>query len=168
MSARNWRRSDPGDPQLIALYDQHYSRQRPGGQCSRPARDVVLSIPGPRAAAAGWVSLAPQHQAHDWPGTWECMWFRNARPDLYLSSELIREALALTVTEWGPPPPAGMVTFVDVDQVKPKPHPGYCFRVVGFEPVGWTRERGKLVLHLRSGRFPPPIAEPPAQLRMAA
>lgn len=91
-----------------------------------------------------------------------CSAFRNEGAGL--SSELIREACAATVHRYGaPPPPHGMVTFVNVEKVRGKPDPGYCFLRAGFERDGET-QGGLLAFVLRPEKFPPAEAALGAQL----
>jgi hypothetical protein len=56
-----------------------------------------------------------------------------------LSSELIREAVAVTRGIYGDPPPLGMVTFVDADKTRRKRDPGRCYVKAGFKHVGFTK-----------------------------
>jgi hypothetical protein len=58
---------------------------------------------------------------------------------LYLSSDLIREAIAATLAQWREPPALGMVTFVDASKVRRKRDPGRCYRRAGFRHVGFTK-----------------------------
>ena len=66
-------------------------------------------------------------------GAWLCSAFRNERPDLYRSSDLVREAVAATRWRWPSVPDLGMVTFVDERKVRRKRDPGRCFTKAGFE-----------------------------------
>lgn len=146
-----WRLSDKYDPAAVQLADRHYSRQKPGTpQFLRPGYNLAFVSVCGRAVWATWEGRA----RHAWQGAWENTIFRNEGAGL--SSELIVQALAATVAAWGEPPSLGIVTFIDVDAVRSKKDPGFCYRVVGFEPVGWTLERGYLVLQLAPERFPDP------------
>lgn len=153
-----WESAHKYDPRGAALADRHYSRGTVGApQFCPPGRTVVLVVD----ELAVWVSSLQRHVRHAWPGAWVCSLFRNEGAGL--SSELIREAVAATRAIWGAPPPAGMVTFVDVDEVRPKRDPGRCFRRAGFRPAGWTadgRPKGRgpplLVLRLDPSDMPAP------------
>lgn len=144
-----WRVADKYDPTARAIAERHYTRQTPGAaQFLRPGRNHVLVAISGDAAWSTWLGFA----SHAWRGAWENTLFRNEGAGL--SSELILEAVASTVHAWGDPPPLGMITMVDIDAVRRKRDPGRCYRRAGFEPVGWTKERRRLVLQLLPERFP--------------
>jgi hypothetical protein len=131
-----WRLSHRFDPLARPIADRHYNRRAIGSpQFAPPGRCVVLVIPG----AAFWVTSWPfaEYVKHAWPGAWVCSAFRNERPDLYLSSSLIREALSATRFYWSPPQ-LGMITFVDRDKTRHKRDPGRCYRKAGFRECGET------------------------------
>jgi hypothetical protein len=148
-----WRLSDKYDPAAVAIADRHYSRQKPGTpQFLRPGDNFALVAITSDAVWATWSGFAH----HEWAGAWENTHFRNEGAGL--SSELILQAVAATRHAWGEPPPLGMVSMVDLKRVRHKRDPGRCFRRAGFEPVGYTKTRGHLVLQLAPERFP--AAEP--------
>ena len=60
-----------------------------------------------------------------------------------------------------------MVTFVDRDKTKPKKHPGYCYRMAGFEPCGETKG-GLIALQLRPEAMPAPAMPVGAQAGLFA
>lgn len=151
-----WHVSHRCDPVARELADRHYNRQSIGADnFVPPGRCLVLSIPG----HAFWVTSWPfaEYVKHAWAGAWMCSAFRNERPDLYLSSELIREAIAATRCEWPSVPEFGMVTFVDRDKTRPKRDPGRCYRKAGFRPCGETKGGLVALQLLRDGM---PDAEP--------
>jgi len=152
----NWQLSWRADPLARVIADRHYNRQSVGAlDFVPPGRCFVLVIPD----AAFWVSSWPlaEYVKHEWAGAWMCTAFRNERRDLYLSSALIRDALAATRFKWGEPPPLGLVTFVDPTQTKRKRDPGRCFLKAGFKRVGTTK--GRLpALQVLPGDMP--LAEP--------
>jgi hypothetical protein len=82
-----------------------------------------------------------------------------------LSSDLIREAVAVTRWYWPDVPPLGMVTFVDAGKTRRKRDPGRCY-----VRAGWTRlrertkEDGLIVLQLLPGEMPEPCAPLDVQL----
>lgn len=63
-------------------------------------------------------------------------WYRctifHREPGARLASDLISEAVALTEELWGPSPADGWVTWIDPGKVD-SPHPGYCFKLAGWE-----------------------------------
>ena len=150
-----WRLSYRADRVALPLANRHYSRQKPGsGQFVAPGRCVVLT--GLKADAP-WVSLWQRAEFvdHDWPGAWSCSLFRNESG--LLSSDLIRQAVAVTRFAWPDVPPLGMVTFVDATKVRRKRDPGRCFTKAGFRPCGMTKG-GLLAFQLTPEAMPGPEA----------
>ncbi len=78
------------------------------------------------------------------------------------SSDLIREAVAITRQIWGEPPPIGMVTFVDPAKVRKKRDFGRCYRRAGWQPCGATKG-GLLALRIAPEDMPGPLAAPGIQ-----
>jgi hypothetical protein len=151
----NWQLSDRYDPPARRVADRHYNRQNVGSpQFVPPGRCVVLRTPD---ADAVWVTSWPfaEYVKHAWPGAWVCSAFRNEAPDKYLSSDLIREALAATLAVWPEPPDLGMVTFVNRDKTRRKRDPGRCFRKAGFQVCGETKG-GLVALQLLPDSMPDP------------
>lgn len=152
-----WHLTDKGDAEVLAMANRHYPRQtHDSNQFVAPGRSLVLRIGAPLLAY--WVTLEqrPEFTRHAWPGAWICAAFRNEGGGL--SSELIRDAVAATRAEWGDPPEAGMVTFVDEAATggrrSPRHPPGRCFLCAGFAAVGRTKRRGLVALQLPPGAFP--------------
>jgi len=142
-----WRRSHRFDPAACQLADRHYNRRKIGSpQFVPPGRCLVLLIDG----AALWVTSWPiaEYVRHAWPGAWVNSLFRNERPDLYLSSDLIRGAVAISREHFGAPPPQGIVSFVDAGKTRPKRDPGRCYRRAGFEHVGFTKKERLWAFHM--------------------
>lgn len=109
-----WSLSWRADPRARDIADRHYNRQAVGSaQFVPPGRCLVLF-----ASGAFWVTSWPfaEFVRHRWGGAWVCSAFRNERPDLYRSSDLIIAAVAATRARFGSPPDLGMVTFVDTWQ----------------------------------------------------
>lgn len=151
----NWQLSDRFDPVTRRIADKHYNRQKPGTpQFVPPGRCVVLRTPD---ADAFWITSwpFPEYVRHAWPGAWVCSAFRNEAPDRYLSSDLIREAVAATLAIWPDPPDLGMVTFVNRDKTRRKRDPGRCFRRAGFQVCGETKG-GLVALQLLPEAMPEP------------
>lgn len=136
-SGNHWRLSHRFDRKALPLADRHYNRQKPGSpQFVPPGRCLVLLS---RNADALWVSSWPfaEYTKHAWAGAWVCSCFRNESS--VLSSELIREAVAITRWHWPDIPERGMVTFVDTAEVRKKRDWGRCYRKAGWSPCGWTQ-----------------------------
>lgn len=155
-----WCLSWRADPVARAIADRHYNRQKVGApQFVPPGRCVVLTTPDSTVErGALWVSSWPyaEYVQHAWAGAWVCSAFRNETPDLYLSSDLIRAALAATVAVWPAVPELGMVTFVDRAKTRPKRDPGRCFLRAGFRYAGETKG-GLVALVLPPGAMPVPL-----------
>jgi hypothetical protein len=161
-----WWRSWKADPVAVAIAADHYSRRRRARPTQRqwcpPGRGVPLRV-------LDWTGTALWHT--HWPAAdlamhgrgdaWICSIFRNLGAGL--SSALIVDALAVTRDELGDPPAGGTITFVDETEIQ-SPNPGYCFKVVGFRPIGRTKDRGLLTLWLPPDEHPPP-APPVGRLR---
>lgn len=150
-----WARSWRADPLLVALADRHYTAPR------RPRRVQMTGPPGrlvcltTQDGGAGWISHWPKPElVLDGRDAWRCSFFRNERRDLYLSSDLVTEAIAATLDVWGEPPAGGFVTFIDEKLTRRKRDPGRCYRRAGFVPAGHTKDRGLLVLWLPVESFP--------------
>src|SRR5262245_7684536 len=125
-AASHWWLSHRADPRALPIADRHYNRQKPGTpQFVPPGRCLVLLS---QKADALWVSSWPfaKYVKHAWAGAWICSCFRNESETL--SSDLIREAVAISRWFWGEPPELGMVTFVDTTKVRRKRDWGRCYR----------------------------------------
>lgn len=124
----------------------------------------MLVIPG----VAFWVTSWPfaEYVKHAWAGAWVCSAFRNERPDLYRSSDLIVDAIAATRSYWNPPT-LGMITFVDRIKTRRKRDPGRCYRRAGFKHVGET-EGGLVALQLLPDAMPMPSKPIVAQMELIA
>lgn len=161
-----WWRSWKADPAAVAIAADHYSRRRRARPDARqwcpPGRGVPLRAIESTGSAI-WHTHWPAADLamHGFGDAWICSIFRNLGAGL--SSDLIVDALAVTRAELGDPPPAGTITFVDEHAVA-SPNPGYCFKVVGFRPVGRTKDRGLVVLQLPGETHPAP-ARPVGRLR---
>jgi hypothetical protein len=159
----NWRLSHRADPRALPIADRHYNRQKIGSpQFVPPGRCLVLLTPN---ADALWVTSWPfaEYVKHEWAGAWVCSCFRNE--SAILSSDLIREAVAITRSVYGEPPALGMVTFVNADKVRHKRDPGRCFVKAGFERVGKT-QGGLIALQMVRSEMPEPQEPYSAQARL--
>ena len=146
-----WQLSDRFEPATRHIADRHYNRQKIGApQFAPPGRCVILRTP---EADAFWVTSWPfaEYVKHAWPGAWVCSAFRNESP--HLSSELIVEAVAATLSIWSEPPDLGMVTFVDAAKVRHKRDPGRCYLRAGFLNIGKTKG-GLIALQLLPEAMP--------------
>lgn len=135
-----WVRSWRTDPRARVLADRHYNRQKIGAAgFVPPGRCVVLRT---REANAVWATSWPfaEFVRHAWAGAWINSLFRNESE--YLSSDLIRDAVAVTLGVWGDPPELGMVTFVDAGKTRQKRDPGRCYRKAGFIPAACPLHAG--------------------------
>lgn len=139
-----WVRVTRCDVRARSLADEHYSRQTIGARdFTPPGRTLVL---GTREGGAVWAVVENLDPAGGL--RWRCTIFRNTRPDLYLSSDLVREATDRTRAHWlsrfGALPSVPLTTEIDPGKVRSKRDPGRCFL-----RAGWTRvdeRRGLVVL----------------------
>lgn len=132
-----WVESHRFDTRALPLADRHYNRRKVGSpQFVPPGRCYVLLT---EDASALWVTSWPfaQYVKHAWGGAWVNSLFRNEGDRL--SSDLIREAVAMTKAHWPDVPELGMITFVDADKTRKKRDPGRCYRKAGFRHVGFTK-----------------------------
>ena len=134
-----WIVTNKGDQDCRRLADRHYTRQKVGSpQFTRPGRNLVLRT---EAADAVWVTWSGIRD--DGVEAWECTLFRNESE--HLSSELIREAVAITLREWGAPPPDGIITYVNQSKVR-SANPGFCYLKAGWTKAGVSKRRRLLRL----------------------
>jgi hypothetical protein len=138
-----WTITDKGDQDVRALADGHYSRQTPGSrQFCRNGQNLVFVTADNTAA---WVTFRPtpgKAKRQDNLDAWECSLFRNTGP--ILSSDLVAEAVALSIALWGDPPRDGVITYVKPEAIR-SVNPGYCFKRAGWVTAGKARD-GKPML----------------------
>ena len=127
-----WEITTRSDPAVRALRTRHYSTLGSTGRTvGPPGRVLILRTPDGLAA---WITHWPSAElALDGLDAWRCSMFRNEGPRR--SSDLIREAMALTAATWGSSPRDGWVTWIEPGKVASE-IPGYCFR-----RAGWKRDR---------------------------
>lgn len=148
-----WQLSDRADPVANRIAKRHYNCQSPDSdQWVKPGACLCLRT---ESGDAVWSSSFPlaEWTKHAWAGAWENTTFRNESP--HRASDMIREAVAITVHVWGRPPPLGMLTLVDPAAVAAKSDPGHCYIIAGFRPAGVTLS-GKLAFLLAPERMPDP------------
>lgn len=163
----SWQLSWRADPVARAVADRHYNRQAIGAaQFVPPGACVVLRTP---EGGAAWITSWPiaEYVQHAWAGAWVNSLFRNERRDLYLSSDLILQAVAVTLSEWPDVPPLGMVTFVDASKTRRKRDPGRCYRKAGFRHVGFT-QGGLWAFQLLPTDMPDPMQPLGKQMELVA
>ena len=152
----SWKLAHRFHPRACEIADRHYNRRKIGSpQFVPPGRCMVLLYEEDDGNAV-WVSAWPfaQYVRHAWPGAWVNSLFRNE--STALSSELIREAIAVTRSVWKPPA-LGIVTFIDADKVRRKRDPGYCYLKAGFERVGETKG-GLVAMQMLPAAMPEPYS----------
>jgi hypothetical protein len=145
--AQEWLPVSVADWRLLGLRDRHYEGGVGGKTAGAPGKRLAfVTFEG----TAAWISYyqRPEEVDHDFGCGYLCSLFRNEGAGL--SSAMIESAIALTELRWGPHP-EGWLTFIQEDKVA-SPNPGYCFKVAGFVPVGYTRERHYLALRRYSDR----------------
>ncbi len=164
-----WCLSHRADPAAKLLADRHYNRQKVGAPQFVPPGSCLVLVTD--CARAFWVTSWPQAEyvKHAWAGAWVCSAFRSEGAGV--ASDLIREALAATMAYYGEPPPLGLITFIDRDEVRPvvvrgKPTWGYTWRKAGFEQVGET-QGGLLAFQCLPAKMPAPQAALPRSMHGA-
>lgn len=141
-SNQYWIRVKKSDISCRLLADRHYSRQTVGDkQFCRPGKNLVLRTALGDAAWVTWQGIRD-----DGLQAWECTIFRNESE--YLSSELIREAIEITVEYWGKPPRDGIITTVNPNKIK-SVNPGCCFKKAGFKQIGQTKVNKLFILQIK-------------------
>lgn len=148
-----WQRAHRYYPPAVALADRHYSRQKPGTPQFMPAGSCLVLFAETDTGRAVWGTSAPQFAQHAHPGAWVCTMFRNEGAGK--ASKLIRQAVAATLSHYGAAPDAGMITFVDRDEVRPKQNPGWSFFIAGFRYCDDTAG-GLITMKLEPSRMPKP------------
>lgn len=137
-----WRISHRADPHVVPIADRHYNRQKigspqfaPPGRCFVLRAGTIAQLAEPWQGGAFWITSWPfaQYVRHAWAGAWVNSAFRNEGAGL--SSDLIRQAISATRSEWPDAPSLGLITFVDHSKIKGKRDPGYCYLKAGFEPA---------------------------------
>jgi hypothetical protein len=148
----NWLMSHRFDRQVVPIADRHYNRQTHGSpQVAPPGSCLVLKAIDGDQIKAFWITSVQKYVMHDWPNAWNCSAFRNEGAGL--SSDLVREAVAVTRYHYGEVPAGGMITFVNAAKVKHKRDPGRCFIKAGFKLIGKTKS-GLLVFGLSAEDMP--------------
>jgi hypothetical protein len=151
-----WYVSHRADPRANVVAKRHYTCQSPDSpQFVPPGRCLVLRTADYDAL---WVTSWPfaDYVRHAWAGAWVCSLFRNESAGRYLSSDLIREAVAVTRFVWPDVPVLGMVTFVDTGKVRRKRDPGRCYRRAGWQVCGETKG-GLVALQILPDAMPEPM-----------
>lgn len=141
-----WIKVNHDDEQARTLADRHYSRQTVGAcDFTPPGRKLVLATREGRAVWAAVDNLDPRGGRH-----WRVTIFRNEAPELYRSSDLVREATATTFAYWrrhyGALPPMPLRTEIDASKVRRKRDPGRCFLRAGWRRVGIGPSRRNLIV----------------------
>lgn len=128
-----WDVRKDGDPDGLALYEQHYSARRyHDGRTRRlfvgPGQKLVLVGRDLRSLFV-WRRFQSDNDQH---GV-NCAVFRN--DGSVLSSQLIRQADAVADERW---PGERHYTYVSPTRVASS-NPGYCFLMAGWRRCGWTK-----------------------------
>jgi hypothetical protein len=164
-----WHLTHRADPWSCSIADRHYNRQSIGSpQFVPPGRCVVLKA---ESVPALWVTSWPfaEYVQHEWAGAWVNSLFRSEGDDR--ASDLILAAIAATRHFW-PPPPLGLITFVDPTAVpgvvvRGERIFGFSYLKAGFRHVGETKG-GLWAWQMLPAEMP--AAEPPhgSTLRLLA
>lgn len=133
------------NPTGLALYERHYSAiqyqdGRERDQFTGPGEKTVL-LTDDGAALFVWRKFVDDSGQ---TGV-NCAIFRNEGP--VLSSDLIREAMAIAWQRW---PGQRFYTYVDERKVR-SANPGYCFKMAGWRVCGRSKSRDLLILEALPG-----------------
>ena len=144
---QHWLEFKDGHPAAVALYDRHYSARDLADRklILGPGSKVVLLTRDARALFAWRKFIDDSGQRGI-----NCAVFRNESDTL--SSDLIREAMAIAWTKW---PGERLYTFVDPQKVRSR-NPGYCFLAAGWRRCGVT-PKGLVILEALPGANVPEI-----------
>lgn len=140
----------------------HYSRRTPGSKTfTGVGQEIVLvrpdavwavvraRVPAPKGSGA---SRGRTGETAPTRWVWRCNMFRNLGPER--SSDLIREAVAMTAVQWvkryGELPDETLQTEVKPDRVASE-IPGYCYRRAGW--VKFKEQRGMVYLRCPRGQL---------------
>lgn len=128
-----WLVSHKFDKGAARLADGHYSRRKIGSPQFMPPGQTLILVTAARDAVFGWWRPHPRSGIKQMNGLdgWTCSIFRNTRPDVYRSSDLVLEAETRLVSEIGECGPDGMLTYVWDRKVK-SANPGYCYKRAGW------------------------------------
>lgn len=141
-----WKHVHHADIRARLLADRHYSRQTIGAREFCPPGNKIVLLG--QDAAAVWAVQRPAAASGivraDGFKCWNNVIFRNESQ--LLSSDLIREAIAVCVGLWPDLPEDGLHTFIDPRHIKPtmrrgRSTYGYCFIKAGFAEAGITKSR---------------------------
>lgn len=108
---------------------------------TRNGQNLVFLTPDLKAV---WVTFRPtpgKATRSDKLEAWECALFRNTGP--FRSSELIIDAILLSMVLWGPVPKDGFITFVKPECVR-SVNPGYCYKKAGWKITGQSKGKPRL------------------------
>src|SRR5215831_12542106 len=149
-------RATPFDAECAALADRHYSRRTKGSPQFMPNGKKIILRNTDGSIVFGWLWSATELRA-DGENGYNCTIFRNESQAV--ASDVIREAEAWAVREWGP---NRAFTYVDPQHIAPTKYRGYpvwgwCFYKAGWSFVRVTKS-GKHLLEkqLRRDQEPTP------------
>lgn len=160
IESKYWQLSYSTDPVAREIADRHYNRQKIGSRrFVPPGRCLVLLAVD---CSALWVTSWPfaEYVRHAWAGAWVNSCFRNEGD--FRSSDMIKDAVAITRWYYGSPHELGMITFINPKMVPPrygpdgKPFWGYSYRRAKFKHVGYTKA-GLVAMQLLEARMPEPL-----------
>ncbi|KAF1008972.1 MAG: hypothetical protein GAK28_00604 [Luteibacter sp.] len=147
----HWQEYQDGHPAGLELFERHYSALpyndgRERDRFAGPGYKTVLLTPDHRALFVWRKFIDDSGQE----GV-NCAVFRNEGP--VLSSELIREAMAIAWLRW---PGQRLYTYVNAKKVESS-NPGYCFQMAGWRKCGTSKTRGLVILEALPGAEVPVV-----------
>lgn len=135
-----WYLAKDGDPELLALYERHYScYQYKDGRTRKlfvgPGEKVVLCLQD-KSALFVWRKFlddAINIQTNSPTTGINCAVFRNE--STYQASDLVAQACRIAFALW---PNSRLYTYVDPRRIRSR-NPGFCFKQAGWRKCGATQ-----------------------------
>lgn len=137
-----WIQIKDGDPTARSIFDRHYSRYkyadgRKPAKFIGPGQYMLLMTQDARAIFAWRKFISADGQT----GV-NCAIFRNEGSGVWLSSDLIKEAMCLAWIRW---PCERFFTYINPRAIRAKRDPGRCFIRAGWKQCGITKARKLLI-----------------------
>lgn len=142
-----WHQVKRCDVRARLIVDRHYSRRTVGAQEFLTVGKTLVLLTADESAV--WACIEHKDPRGKW--VWRNTVFRNEGSTL--SSDLVREATARTVSYWARryelPTKYWLRTEINTEKTRHKRDPGRCYRKAGWHPLGFVNG----LFHLEAPRF---------------